>query len=241
MGRNTPFRFKQFEVQHARSSMKVGVDAVVLGAWVDAAPCRHALEVGCGCGVISLMLAQRFADMEITAIDIHQDSVAEAAANFADSPWSNRLTAASANYLNMERGEVPYDLIISNPPYFDSGVKDIDTPRLTARHCGELNPASLLAHAAGLLAPQGRVVMVVPFDHYEQLCRAAVQIGFTLTRALLMRGREELAPKRAFVEFSRRDASGIPAPLIEVLTVETAPNDYTSQYRALCRDFYLKF
>ena len=119
------FRFKKFDCNHSKSSMKIGVDAVLLGAWTDIADCRKALDVGTGCGVIALMLAQRIddeirqetvdrekndeparilsvnSDFSITAIDIDPPSVEEANENFANSPWSDSLTALETDFRNL--------------------------------------------------------------------------------------------------------------------------------------------
>lgn len=87
---NRPFRFKQFEVFHHRSSMKIGVDAVILGSWADFQYATSILDAGCGCGVISLMAAQRNKDAKVFAIDIDAESVDESNANFSTSPWCDR-------------------------------------------------------------------------------------------------------------------------------------------------------
>ena len=122
MGRREKiFRFKQFEVVNDRTAMKVGTDGVLLGAWCPVAEARRVLDVGTGCGVIALMVAQRNRQALIEGIDIDQDSIAEARLNFANSPWNNRLTAIEGDFNDMD-GDARYDLIVSNPPYFTNGA-----------------------------------------------------------------------------------------------------------------------
>ena len=111
------FRFKQFAVDHDRSSMKVGTDAVLLGAWCDVGGAHRVLDVGTGCGVIALMVAQRTpGSCRIHAIDIDQASVSEAQGNFLRSPWSHRLTVQLVD-VNDFFSQASFDLIVSNPPY----------------------------------------------------------------------------------------------------------------------------
>ena len=110
-----PFRFKQFTVQHQRSSMKVGTDAVLLGAWCELNGAQRVLDVGTGCGVIALMVAQRNADATILAIDIDPASVNEAQENFDASPWAERLHACRHDFNDLTDDE-GFDLIVTNPP-----------------------------------------------------------------------------------------------------------------------------
>ena len=59
MEKNRVFRFKQFAVDDSLCAMKVGTDGVLLGAWAPVDGVRRVLDVGTGCGVIALMVAQR--------------------------------------------------------------------------------------------------------------------------------------------------------------------------------------
>lgn len=243
MGRsNQPFRFKQFEVCHSRSSMKVGVDAVVLGAWADIASANNILDVGCGCGVITLMCAQRNPSVIITAIDIDYSSVAEASYNFEMSPWSERLCAKAENFMELsccgsKNDFYGYDYIISNPPYFDSGIDNPDSVRLKARHQYELSPASLIRHGATMLNKGGKIGLVAPFEQYDKLTTEGKVSGLNVVRSLVMTGREGRTPKRIFMEFSHELSDEVK----EILTIESSDGSFTEQYRTLCKEFYLKF
>ncbi|MDE5713403.1 MAG: methyltransferase, partial [Muribaculaceae bacterium] len=91
------FHFKKFSVSHTRSSMKVGVDGVLIGAW--ASTCAgDILDAGTGCGVIALMLAQRNPDSKVLAIDVDKPSIDEASENFINSPWGDRIEALETSY-----------------------------------------------------------------------------------------------------------------------------------------------
>ena len=133
--RKSFFRFKKFACSHGAGSMKIGVDA------------------GTGCGVIALMCAQRNPASDILAIDVDDSSVMEARENFSMSPWSGRLEAMHEDFNHISLKDV--DLIISNPPYFNSGISSPDTPRLMARHQSDLSPHVLLTKGKDMLSERG--------------------------------------------------------------------------------------
>ncbi|MDE5871658.1 MAG: methyltransferase, partial [Muribaculaceae bacterium] len=194
------FRFKQFAVSHHRSSMKVGVDGVLIGCWTDIRGAGRILDVGTGCGLIALIMAQRAPSAKIDAIDIDAPSIVEAAENIAYSPWSDRISAVCCGYSEasslLKSEDNGYDLIISNPPYFDSGVTETVTARERARHQGELSPSVLLKGALSLLKEGGSVAMVVPADISMSLERDAVMSGYTLVRKCLVKGHSAAPYKR---------------------------------------------
>lgn len=246
------FRFKQFSVNHCRSSMRVGVDAVLIGSWSYGdgytAP-KRVLDVGCGCGIISLMMAQRFPEAEITAIDIDADSIDESKSNFENSDWRKRLTTELCDFkdycedicLNGEES-VQYDLIISNPPYFDDGVNSRNTARLKARHQGTLNPTVLIEDGKKILAPRGRIIMIIPYSQRNKTDRFAEKCGMEIYRSLIVKGNQNVNPKRYIVEYVRSSDFNInEIRREETLTIEIERGEYTEQYIELTQEFYLNF
>ena len=236
------FRFKRFEVSHSRSSMKVGVDGVLVGLWAGEgfSPCRI-LDAGCGCGVIALICAQRWPDATVDAIDTDRASVEEASSNFSRSSWPERLTASCADYVSLSESGEPhrYDLIVSNPPFFASGVTEIGSPRLAARHQAEFSPRSLVELAPKLLTETGRVALIMPTEFEKKLTECADRVGLHLVRKTLMRGHPNAPWKRILMELSANAPDADPAS--SELTLETLPGVPTPEYRELGRDFYLKF
>lgn len=234
------FRFKHFSASHRLSAMKIGVDGVLAGAWARIDGTHSVLDVGCGCGLIALMCAQRCREAKILAIDIHEPSVAEAAHNFSASPWSDRLTARCIDFDGFVRECVAtgrkFGHIVSNPPYFDAGVQP-DSPRLTARHTGTLSPEVLVANAPLLLEAGGLLTIITPAGSAP-----AQTEGMILTRACRVRGHADAPVKRILSEYMRpASKSHEPAPVITEIVLESAPGVPTPGYRELCRDFYLKF
>lgn len=240
------FRFKQFSCQHYGSSMRIGVDAVLLGAWAKVDGGR-VLDVGTGCGVIALMCAQRNTDAIIDAIDTDAASVEEASTNFTASPWADRLHVFHENYLNFKPA-YRYDRIVSNPPYFNSGVDSEVSVRMHARHEGDLSPMTLLLHSRELLSPTGTVSMIVPYLRADEIIADAASAGFTLICRLDVRGNASAPLKRSLLEFSLKYyceniCSGNNSNLYkeDLLTLEISSTVPTADYKNLCKEFYLYF
>lgn len=239
------FRFKQFSVSHHRSAMKVGVDGVLIGCWADTEDAKRILDVGTGCGLIALIMAQRVADAMVDAIDIDLPSIEEASENFSTSQWSERLRAILCNYSDVRlllKEDDGYDLIVSNPPYFDSGISEIVTAREKARHQGDLSPLSLLCEAKKFLKPGGSVAMVFPSELSSALEEEAQILGYSLMRKCLVRGHKEAPYKRVLIQWKyQKRLSGQQKISSEYLTLESSIKIPTDGYRSLCKDFYLKF
>lgn len=188
--------------------MKVGTDGVLLGAWATVSPeDRRALDVGTGTGLIALMLAQRSAasGMNILGIDIDAAAAGEAAANFAASPWADRLTAfpASLHAFVAKWEQNIFDLIVSNPPFFAADVAAPDARRSAARQCGSLPPSELLAAARLLLSPSGRLAVIYPPEEAAAFCLEAESAGLYLSRQTRVITTPGQPPKRLLMEFTR--------------------------------------
>jgi len=242
------FSFKQFDVCHERSALKVGVDGVLIAIWTcynDGFSPVSVLDVGCGCGLISLICAQRFPNATIDAIDIDIPSVVEANDNFRASPWGDRLRAVSADYIDFANARNKadsfrgYDLIISNPPFFDSGVTPA-TAREVARHGDSLSPLSLIAVGSRLLSDSGRISLIAPADQEDKIITEASAYGLKSLRITRVRGNEVAPFKRVLMEFRRADDAGI-ACVADTLTLEKSPGVPTKEYLVIGRDFYLKW
>ena len=242
------FRFKRFEVVNERSAMKVNTDGVLLGAAMTIKPSdRRLLDIGTGTGTIALMAAQRFLDFArndsrdfvIKAIDIDAISAEEAAINFSNSPWAEHLQAhrASLDEYAASLGEdETFDLIFSNPPYFDDSLNAPELRRNNARHTSTgLSYREILDFAAGSLSDHGRVAMVLPSDVEAPLCRHARMNGLHLFRILRIRTVERKQPSRIIAEFSRTRCE---SPEDEILTIQKEGR-YSHEYLALTHGFYL--
>lgn len=234
------FRFKQFAVQDDRSAMKVGTDGVLLAAWVQLLHHGNALDIGCGSGVISLILAQRFPCLNIQAIDISANAVAETQLNVANSPWSERVMAFQGDAKSYPFSG-KFHLIISNPPFFTKATKSGDISRDTTRHDDTLTFEDLLFIANECLSPKGRLVVVYPYDRLESLIKLAERFGFTPTRTCLVKPKHHLAPNRVMLKFGRTSQIDSPSYPSEELVIREADGSFTPEYQQVTRPFYLAF
>lgn len=218
--------------------MKVGTDGVLLGAWAAVRPQdERILDVGTGTGLIALMLAQRAPGALVTGVDI--DDVSQACENAAASPWGDRVAFRQCPVQEFEAPE-PFDLIVSNPPFFVDSLTCPDEARTTARHAVHLPFDELRDAVLRLLAPGGRFAVVLPTteaDHFLGTC-----FGWLgLLRRTDVRTTPRRPAKRALMEFSRAGETAA-APDLSELVIGTGQHEcYTPEYRALTRDFYLKF
>lgn len=237
MARERIFRFKQFAVSHRRSAMKVGVDGTLLGAWADCSRAATILDAGTGCGLIALMLAQRFPSAQISAVEIDSDACEEAEENFTVSPWRDRLSIINAD-LTTSEGFGRFDHIVSNPPFFTSGVDKADTARIVARHCLGFSPTWLLKNCRKLLTPDGALSMIFPADSLDSLIEIANSTDMHLRRITKVKGHADAPVKRVLAEFA---CNSCEIAETELLILENSPGKPTEAYRSLCSEFYLRF
>ncbi|MEJ5302894.1 MAG: methyltransferase [Bacteroidales bacterium] len=229
------FRFKQFSVADERSTQKVCTDSVLLGAWAKLPTKGRILDVGTGCGVIALQCAQR-SDCRIIGIDIHEPSVQQAAENFNNSPWSDRLEALCIALQEYYSGEA-FDAVISNPPYFSNSLKSPFALRNTTRHDEELTLADFFQHSSRLLKPGGSLSVCLPAALYERALTLASINGFYPHSVLNVRGREDIHPYLVLLSFETT-----PCLLImDNLSIRNREGKYTEAYQNLTREFYLNF
>ena len=235
MAREKTFRFKQFAVVNDRTAMKVGTDGVLLGAWCPVQGARRVLDVGTGSGVIALMVAQRNEHALIKGIDIDPGAIEEAALNFANSPWRDRLTAQLLDFNKLESRE-RYDLIISNPPYFTDSLLPPDAARTLARHTATLSYRQLIEGAARRLTDDGTLVLISPTEAEGIIIEAATFASLPVRNITRVVPVEGAAAKRILWLLSRRD---IPYH-DDTLTIAHRDGTFTSEYVSLTGDFYLK-
>lgn len=227
------FQFKRFAVCQRRSAMKVGTDGVLLGAWCDADGVGRALDVGCGTGLISLMIAQKSPSAFVDAVDLDAIAVDEASANFADSPWSERLRVACVDYANFAT-DVPYDLIVSNPPFFVEKVLSPERRRSCARQCDSLPFDILFRKSYSMLSDAGRFAIITPASIEQEILFAAGEANFWVKKRTYVKTKAEKPAKRILWEFVKHETS----PQSSELILLDADGARSKAYSALTDDFY---
>jgi len=231
-----PFRFKQFSVADNRCGQKVGTDSILLGCWANAFNLSEVLDVGTGSGLLALMLAQRFSNAAITAIEIDQSACEQARQNFEASPWANRLSAQHVDARTYTSAN-SFDLIVCNPPFFKASIKPSSDSRATARHNEQLSFDELMKLAATLLNQQGRFCVVLPFDRASEFVNVAAGHRLHLVRRCDVRPTPSSEPKRSLLAFGRQNPK---TSDVGELVLEETRHQYTPDYVELAKDFLLK-
>ncbi|MDF3007358.1 MAG: yfiC, partial [Enterobacter kobei] len=180
--RRDGFTFKQFFVAHDRCAMKVGTDGVLLGAWSPVAGVKRILDIGTGSGLLALMLAQRTGDnVLIDAVELDDAAATQARENVSESQWNTRIQVHSADIQQwVKQCTQRYDLIVSNPPYFEKGVECSSAEREQARYTTTLDHASLLACATECISEEGFFCVVLPENIGNVFTENALEAGWHL-------------------------------------------------------------
>ncbi len=229
------FTFKKFSVKHDRCAMKVGTDGVLLGAWADVSEAHHILDVGTGCGLVALMVAQR-CDARIVGIDIDKRASEQAFDNFVKSPWHNRLRATHIA-LHEYEGEAKFDHLISNPPFYDGETWSPDAGRSMARHTQSLPFEVLIMNAYRLLMPSGLFQLILPSKALTAFLWQSEQCGFSLSRLCHVIPKEGGEAKRVLIGLRK----GMKAEHVAVnkLVLRDADGRMTQAYADLTSEYYL--
>lgn len=221
--------------------MKVGTDGVLLGAWANGG--SSVLDVGTGTGVIALMLAQRYPAAQVTAIDIDEGAVRQAAENVAQSPFSDRVgvVQASVQHYNVHCSATlserersifnvqRFDAVVCNPPFFADSLQAPDHQRNIARHAETLTYAELMQHAWRLLDDDGELSVIVPFDYRKRMEDEATFVGFFPSRVCAVRTTPGKSARRYLLAFRKHPCEH----QFDVMTIGD------ERYRNLTGDFYL--
>jgi len=229
------FRLKQFSISHHASTLKVGTDSLLLGAWATSG--KRMLDVGTGCGIVALMATQQGDDSSQTdAIDIHEQSVQEANANFKNSPWSHRIKAFHCSIQDFNPG-YSYDVILCNPPFFTAGNPSDKHPRAAARHSLTLDIEGLVTHARRLLGGEGSLITILPFDQKENIDNVCSAHGFSFHAGLWFKSKEDKPWSRILTKYVIGKKPEY--PIIQHLTHYTENMKWTEAYKALTGDFHV--
>ncbi len=214
--------------------MKVGTDGVLLGAWAKIKNTMNALDIGTGTGLIALMLAQRNSSIIVDAIEVEAEAYKEAEKNIANSPWAERINIFRTS-LQEFRTSVKYDLVVSNPPYFENSIKNESNSKTLARHTDSLSPTELINHTEKLLSNTGIFCVIIPYESTHNFIEIAKAHKLFLNRRVLIKGTISAPIKRVLLEFSRTELDIQDTELI----IEKSRHVYTREFTELLKDFYL--
>lgn len=234
---NGYFQFKQFTVHQQHCAMKVGTDGTLLGAWALASdgPCR-VLDVGTGTGLMALMMAQRYPEALVVAIDIDEKAVFQAQENVTASPFADRIQVLEADVQTFADSE-KFDSIVCNPPFFEDSLVCPDPQRTEARHTVSLGYRQLMDSAFRLLKEDGHFSVIIPADCRSRLESEAHLRGFFIIRLCSVQTTPKKEPKRYLIEFMKHPVNEID---ITNGILESSLQIRSDWYRELTQEFYIK-
>lgn len=232
------FYFKQFKVEDGLSTMKVGTDAVLLGAAAEVEDAEEILEIGTGCGVISLILAQR-SNARIDAIDIDEDSVKQAGINVMNSPWNDRITIIHRSLQEFtSQTRRKYDLIISNPPFFSRSLKSDQCKRNLSRHNDSLSFRELIQCSSLLMTDKASLWLILPARESREFISTALTSGLFIHSMIRIIPKPGKVYHRVILQIKKTQSLQAEE---KTLTIKNTDGSYSVEYKELTKEFYLDF
>lgn len=236
--KNTTFRFKQFSVQQDRCAMKISTDGVVLGAYAGRGNPKNILDIGAGTGVISLMLAQRFPEAKVTAVEIDKDAFEQASENVIKSPWCNRVMILNQSFQEFQKQqEEKYDLIVSNPPYFPKHLKSSDGKRNLALHNDSLPFGELASGIISLMVKQGQFWLILPPDQMREINKIFNFLGLFMFEKLDLRD----GPNKNIIRTIQGFSNSKEDIRKYEMNIKYGTGEYSKEYSDLLKDFLIIF
>jgi tRNA1Val (adenine37-N6)-methyltransferase len=235
------FHFQKFDLEHDKSTLKIGTDAVLLAALTQSAPAKTVLDIGCGCGVIAFCLAQQLSENQILpqifGIDVDVDSILEAQGNAHRFPLLPEsclhFDCISLQEFVNQQNSLKFDLIVSNPPYFHNDLKPLQNSRMKSKHGdGQLSFQELMDGVDALLSPQGRFALILPTKEdieFQELikdklfCRKVIFIRPTSAKPVFRVIREYVRTQQPVLE--------------EHLSIRNAELQYTPEYLEIVKPY----
>ncbi|KAA6435931.1 methyltransferase [Rufibacter glacialis] len=218
--------------------MKVCTDSCVLGAFADVQGARRILDIGAGTGLLSLMVAQRASQAQVEAVEIDANAASQAQENMAASPWANRVKLFPMGLQEFALTQPQaFDVIISNPPFFQASLKSADGAKNQAKHTGSLSFAEVVSFAQRYLAPEGKLHILLPPHEAGVFEREAQAAGFHTRQILWLEATPQGKLLRAIHTYTRQPS----ATTSSTLAVREKDGEYTLTFQELLREYYLIF
>ena len=227
------FRFKQFDVKQANNPLKVGTDAMLLGAFIDAANKKSGLDLGTGTGVLSLMIAQKNTKIQLDAVEINSLAAVECSFNFKQSVWSNRLNCLEGDYLSIDF-QKHYDLIFSNPPYHLESIIGENLEYNRAKHSDSNELAELFRLVNRILSEDGDFWLILPFQLQSYIQKIACENQLFCKQLIKIHAKVNKPNKRIIFQFQKKLSN----LAVTDFYIRNADNSYTNEYVQLTKEFH---
>jgi len=233
---NSLFICKQFIINQDHCAHKLGTDSILLGSWVCVDGVKKIFDIGVGCGILSLMMAQRNKEAKIFGVEIDKDSFEQALDNYKRSPWSDRISVINTSLQKFGKNKYKYDLIITNPPYFVNSLKSPNEKRSIARHSHTLTLREIIHFCDTHFEPNGRLALIIPISVFHYFKDILAIYSWYIYRIAKVFPNYEKPAHRVLIECGKYKAGFE----YEEITIETNKRHvYTKQYAELTKDFYL--
>lgn len=233
------FHFKKFSIDDSKAAMKVGTDAVLLGAWAKCENETRILDIGTGSGIIALMMAQRNEGIPVDAVEIEHDAADIAKQNFQLSPWAGQINVYNQSISDFVwQTNYKYSLIVCNPPFFTNSLKTPGKARNLARHNDSLPVTELLEISSRLLSKEGKAAFILPAKAFEYWLNEAEKYKLFPERITNVNSSSAHKPHRVLVEFITEKQNEI---IKSEFIIYSSEKIYSFEYQDLTKDFYLNF
>lgn len=236
---NTWFQFQQFIIHQEKCAMKVCTDACLFGAWVaknleeNKISAEHILDIGCGTGVLSLMLAQK-SEAKIDAVEIDDIAFQQAKENINLSVWSERISIHKSSIINYISSK-KYDLIISNPPFYENQLKSESNERNKAMHDITLSYKELAVSIKKNLNKNGYAAILLPYSAVRKFEDIMSTMRLFVSEKFNVAHSPNHLPFRNILLFSAKTH----AITEHLLTIKNLDKEYSKNFKELLKDYYL--
>jgi len=235
---NSYFQFKSFTVQQEFCSMKVCTEACLFGAWLadyfKGQELTAALDIGTGTGLLSLQLSQQVSIHELHAIELDPSASQQASENFMQSPWAASMQVIQGDVLSYAPA-ITYDLIFSNPPFFEQSLRSPDKGKNLAKHESGLELPSFFSIADRLLNANGWLALLLPFQRADTMVKLAAESGLLLRKRTNVCQTEKHTPFRSMLLYKK----GLADTVFTDQLIIRQDGEYSQEFIRLLQPYYL--
>lgn len=234
---NTYFQFKQFKIEQDKCAMKVCTDSCMFGAWIDVEEnVKTILDIGCGTGLLSLMLAQK-SNAKIDAVEIDMHASVQAKQNIENSIFTKQISIYNEDILNFSE-QKKYDLIVCNPPFYENEKASATHGEKLAKHSLKLTLENLIYKIKNLLNTNGKFAILLPYFRITEIEKICTDNHLYIEKKLLIKQTPTHSYFRVCFLLNQNKNT---KTLIESFTIKNENNEYTIDFVAILKDYYLNF
>ncbi|OGR13667.1 MAG: hypothetical protein A2097_09255 [Desulfobacula sp. GWF2_41_7] len=224
-------------ISQPEKGYRFSIDPLILSAHIHPKRNEKIMDLGCGCGIISLVLAYRYPDIEITGIEIQKELYTFARQNVLANGFERRIHVVHDDIKNIKFTETGTraDIIVSNPPYkkIGTGRLNLDFQKAMARHEITLDIDMLIECSSRLIKNQGSLFIVFPFDRLQDLTQALSRHDFFPEFIRYVHVKADTKASRVIVCAVKNGNRQCSSP--SSLFIYTLDNKFTEEYLSLFR------